>query len=106
MYFINVGLLYARMALLCVSFREDNAALATMAWRFSREVTCPFFEGSEDFRSLIQILTLVLAGRMVGRLHVSIEEGEDALEELVQRNRCGDFLLNSGASGSLLWESW
>ena len=41
LYFINVGLLYARMALLCVSFREDNAALATMAWRFSREVTCP-----------------------------------------------------------------
>ena len=55
LYFINVGLLYARMALLCVSFREDNAALATMAWRVSREVTCPFFEGSEDFRSLILI---------------------------------------------------
>ena len=32
LYFINVGLVYARMALLCVSFREDNAeAVATMA---------------------------------------------------------------------------
>ena len=38
-FHFNVGLLYARMALLCVSFREDNAAVATMAWRFSREVT-------------------------------------------------------------------
>ena len=95
LYFINVGLLYARMALLCVSFREDNAALATMAWRVSREVTCPFFEGSEDFRSLIQILTLVLAGRrMVGRLHVSIEEGEDTVEELVKGGRRFLYSLN------------
>ena len=34
---------------------------------------------------LIQILILVLVGgRMVGRLHVPVEEGEDAVEELVE----------------------
>ena len=29
-FHFNAGLLYARMALLCVSFREDNAAVATI----------------------------------------------------------------------------
>ena len=46
----NVGLLYARMALLCVSFREDNAAaVATMAWRFSREVTMSLLREARIF---------------------------------------------------------
>ena len=55
MYFMfNVGLLYARMALL--SFLSVFAkiilaatAVATMAWRFSREVTYVPVEGGEDF---------------------------------------------------------
>ena len=55
LYFMfNVGLLYARMALL--SFLSVFAkiilaatAVATMAWRFSREVTYVPVEGGEDF---------------------------------------------------------
>ena len=84
-----VFLVYARrMALLSVSFRQDNASAIATIWY-------PGYSKVPKSRRLF-----------IGRLHVSIEEGEDALEELVQRNRCGDFLLNSGASGSLSWWSW
>ena len=81
-----VFLVYARrMALLSVSFRQDNASAIATIW----------YSGYSKVPKSRRLF--------IGRLHVSIEEGEDALEELVQRNRCGDFLLNSGASGSLSW---
>ena len=84
-----VFLVYARrMALLSVSFRQDNASAIATIWY-------PGYSKVPESRRLF-----------IGRLHVSIEEGEDTLEELVQRNRCGDFLLNSGTSGSLSWWSW
>ena len=72
-----VFLVYARrMALLSVSFRQDNASAIATIWY-------PGYSKVPESRRLF-----------IGRLHVSIEECEDALEELVQRNRCGDFLLN------------
>ena len=73
-----VFLVYARrMALLSVSFRQDNASAIATIW----------YSGYSKVPKSRRLF--------IGRLHVSIEEGEDALEELVQRNRCGDFLLNS-----------
>ena len=84
-----VFLVYARrMALLSVSFRQDNASAIATIW----------YSGYSKVPKSRRLF--------IGRLHVSIEEGEDALEELVQRNRCGDFLLNSVTSGSLSWWSW